>query len=55
VDAALSELRRGAGTQFDAEVVRCLLRLHAAGRFPLIPSPSSEELRLLRVRPLRQA
>jgi len=55
VDAALAELRRGAGTQFDAEVVRCLLRLHAAGRFPLIPSPSSEELRQLRVRPLRQA
>jgi putative nucleotidyltransferase with HDIG domain len=55
VDAALSELRRGAGTQFDAEVVRCLLRLHAAGRCPLVPSPSSEDLRLLRVRPLRQA
>lgn len=53
VEAALDELRRGAGTQFDAEVVRCLLRLHAAGRFPLIPSPSSEELRLLRIRPLR--
>jgi len=50
VDAALRELERGAGTQFDAEVVGCLLRLHAAGRFPLVPSPSSEDLQLLRLR-----
>ena len=50
VDAALHELERGAGTQFDAEVVRCLLDLHAAGRFPLVPSPSSEDLQLLRLR-----
>ena len=54
VDSALRELRQGAGTQFDAEVVGCLLRLSAEGAFPLVPSPSSEELRKLRVRP-RQA
>lgn len=50
MDAALRELERGAGTQFDAEVVRCMLRLAAQGRFPLIPSPSSEDLHLLRLR-----
>jgi putative nucleotidyltransferase with HDIG domain len=50
VDAALHELERGAGTQFDAEVVRCLLDLHGSGRFPLVPSPSSEDLQLLRLR-----
>jgi len=49
LDAALRELERGAGTQFDSEVVRCLLRLHAVGRFPKLASPSSEELQLLRV------
>jgi len=49
-DAAVQELERGAGTQFDAEVVKCLLRLHVAGQFPLIPSPSSEDLQLLRLR-----
>jgi putative nucleotidyltransferase with HDIG domain len=54
VDSALWELRQGAGTQFDADVVGCLLRLSAEGAFPLVPSPSSEELRKLRVRP-RQA
>ena len=53
LDAALSELRRGSGTQFDASVVECLLRLHGEGQFPLIPSPSSEELLLLRLRPAR--
>jgi HD-GYP domain-containing protein (c-di-GMP phosphodiesterase class II) len=53
VDDALQELRRGAGTQFDQGVVECLLRLHAAGRFPLLPSPSSEDLLLLRVKPMR--
>jgi len=53
VDSALRELEQGAGTQFDREVVACLLRLSAAGQFPLIPSPSSEELRMLRVRPRR--
>ena len=51
VESALRELKQGAGTQFDAEVVGCLLRLEALGEFPLIPSPSSEELRTLRVRP----
>jgi putative nucleotidyltransferase with HDIG domain len=50
VDAALHELERGAGTQFDADVVDCLVRMHAAGRFPLVPSPSSEDLLLLRLR-----
>ena len=50
VQAALGELERGAGTQFDREVVRCLLHLHATGRFALVPSPSSEDLQLLRLR-----
>ncbi len=50
VPAALAELERGAGTQFDSEVVHCLLRMHAAGKFPLVPSPSSEDLQLLRLR-----
>ncbi len=50
VEAALRELERGAGTQFDDGVVRCLLRLHGAGRFALVPSPSSEDLQLLRLR-----
>ena len=50
LDAALGELERGAGTQFDKVVVRCLLRMHAAGDFPLVPSPSSEDLQLLRLR-----
>ena len=44
VEAALRELARGAGTQFDARGGACLLRLHRAGEFPLIPSPSSEDL-----------
>ena len=51
VREALRELELGGGTQFDSDVVDCLLRLHGDGHFPLIPSPSSEELRLLRVRP----
>ncbi|HTR96703.1 MAG TPA: HD-GYP domain-containing protein [Candidatus Acidoferrales bacterium] len=50
LEAALRELERGAGTQFDREVVRCLLRLHREGEFPLVPSPSSEDLQLLRLR-----
>lgn len=50
LDAALRELERGAGTQFDAQVVACLLRLHKAGQFPLVPSPSSEDLQLLRLK-----
>jgi putative nucleotidyltransferase with HDIG domain len=53
LDAALEELKRGAGTQFDAGVVGCLVRLYQAGRFPLLPSPSSEDLLLLRIKPLR--
>ncbi|MFN8588078.1 MAG: HD-GYP domain-containing protein [Candidatus Eisenbacteria bacterium] len=50
MDAALRELERGAGTQFDAQVVRCVLELHRTGGFPLIPSPSSEDLQLLRLK-----
>ncbi len=50
VEAALRELERGAGTQFDREVTSCLLRMHAAGEFPLMPSPSSEDLQLLRLK-----
>jgi putative nucleotidyltransferase with HDIG domain len=53
-ESALRELAQGSGTQFDAQVVECLLRLNDLGEFPLVPSPSSEELRMLRVRP-RQA
>ena len=49
-EAALGELERGAGTQFDRDVVKCLLRLHGHGQFPLVPSPSSEDLQLLRLR-----
>jgi putative nucleotidyltransferase with HDIG domain len=51
--AALEELQRGSGTQFDAGVVGCLLRLHEIGEFPLIPSPSSEDLLLLKLKPMR--
>ena len=51
VAAALEELRRGAGSQFDRTVVDCLLRLHLSGQFPLIPSPTSEDLQLLRLKP----
>lgn len=50
LEAALRELERGAGTQFDRDVVGCLLRLRGAGQFPLLPSPSSEDLQLLRLR-----
>jgi HD-GYP domain-containing protein (c-di-GMP phosphodiesterase class II) len=51
VEAALDELRRGAGSQFDGMVVECLLRLYGSGQFPLIPSPTSEDLLLLRLKP----
>lgn len=53
VEAALQELSRGSGTQFDARVVSCLLRLHRAGEFPLLPSPSSEDLLQLRLKTRR--
>jgi HD-GYP domain-containing protein (c-di-GMP phosphodiesterase class II) len=49
---ALSEIQRGAGTQFDARVVECLVDLQRHGRFPLIPSPSREDLELLKIRPV---
>ena len=47
VEAALKELERGGGTQFDAAVVGCLMRMHASGEFEVVPSPSSEELQVL--------
>lgn len=53
VESAMKELQRGAGTQFDHQVVECLVRLHGRGLFPLLPSPSSEDLLMLKVRPLR--
>jgi len=53
IEAALEELERGAGTQFDTQVVACLLRLHRAGAFPHIASPSSEDLLQLRLKPRR--
>ena len=52
VDAALREIERGAGTQFDDRVVESLSRQLRAGRFPLVPSPSREDLELLRLRPV---
>jgi len=48
--AAVKAISDGAGTQFDQAVVRCLERMHLAGAFPLVPSPSSEDLQLLRLR-----
>ena len=53
LEAAIGELSRGAGTQFDAVVVACLIDLNRAGGFPLLPSPSSEDLLLLRLTPRR--
>jgi len=52
-EAAIQELSRGAGTQFDAGVVDCLVRLYRAGAFPLLPSPTSEDLLQLRLTPRR--
>src|SRR5258706_10640857 len=49
VESALQELHKGAGTQFDPGVVECLMRMHRAGHFPLLPSPSSEDLLQLQV------
>jgi putative nucleotidyltransferase with HDIG domain len=49
VEAAIAELEKGAGRQFDSDVVRCLLDLHHAGAFPSVPSPTREELLALRV------
>jgi putative nucleotidyltransferase with HDIG domain len=54
LDAAVGELRRGAGTQFDTDVVACLVALHQRGGFPLLPSPSSEDLLQLRLQPARR-
>jgi HD-GYP domain-containing protein (c-di-GMP phosphodiesterase class II) len=53
VESALRELDRGGGSQFDRAVVDCLLELHREGRFTKLESPSTEELQLLRLRPLR--
>src|SRR5204863_9199967 len=49
LERALSEIERGAGTQFDARVVECLVTLHHGGKFPILPSPSREALELRRV------
>jgi len=51
--AALDELSNGAGTQFDAKVVACLVRMYRANEFPLLPSPSSEDLLQLKLSPKR--
>ena len=51
MEAAFRELKRGCGTQFDPTVVHCLMRLHESGEFPMIPSPTSEEL--LRLKPAK--
>jgi putative nucleotidyltransferase with HDIG domain len=48
VAAAVSELKAGAGTQFDGAVVDCLERMLRDGSLILIPSPSSEDLLLLK-------
>jgi len=53
VDSAVKELRRGAGNQFDPDVVDCLIRLNESGQFPLVPSPTSEDLLHLRLKPVR--
>jgi putative nucleotidyltransferase with HDIG domain len=44
LEAALAELEKGAGTQFDTAVVECLMRLHHAGEFCQLHSLRSEEL-----------
>jgi putative nucleotidyltransferase with HDIG domain len=49
LEAALRELERGAGTQFDPEIVGCLLAMQRRGEFAVIPSPTSEELQMLRL------
>ncbi len=54
VEVALQELQSGAGTQFDTQVVECLVRLLRSGELTVLPSPSSEELQLLKPYP-RQA
>jgi putative two-component system response regulator len=51
--AALDELSNGAGTQFDAKVVACLVRMYRANEFPLLPSPTSEDLLQLKLSPKR--
>jgi putative nucleotidyltransferase with HDIG domain len=48
IDAAMQEMRRGAGTQFDAEVVECLARLVRSGALS-----SSEDLLQLKLNPRR--
>jgi HD-GYP domain-containing protein (c-di-GMP phosphodiesterase class II) len=49
VEAALEELQVGAGTQFDRQVVDCLVRLVRSGAMPVLASPSSEDLQLLQL------
>ena len=53
VEAAMLEMVRGAGTQFDVAVVECLERLVRTGEVSLIPSPSSEDLLQLKINPGR--
>jgi HD-GYP domain-containing protein (c-di-GMP phosphodiesterase class II) len=50
VTAALRELERGAGSQFDTGVVTCLFRMHESNEFPIVPSPSREDLLQLQLR-----
>lgn len=47
VEAALKELERFAGTQFDDDVVAVMLDLHGRGAFPLVPSMSRDDLESL--------
>jgi putative nucleotidyltransferase with HDIG domain len=41
--AALAELRRHAGTQFDSRIVSTLVRLHERGEFPVIRHPVGDQ------------
>ena len=50
-DELCSQIRDAGVVAFDTEVVDCLLSLSRAGGFALIPSPSSEDLELLKGRP----
>ena len=47
VEAALKELERFSGTQFDDDVVAAMLELHGRGAFPLVPSMTRDDLESL--------
>lgn len=47
VEAALKELERFSGTQFDDAVVAAMLDLHGRGAFPLVPSMTRDDLESL--------